>query len=131
MRSSTSLPVLTEYAEQVALVNWLEFYGFTFTAIPNSTYTPSIRQKVRNKASGLRPGLPDLLVAMPHVGLIFIELKRTKGGVVSSYQKDWITTLNTIPGVEAYVCKGMDAAVAILEPFIKQLPYTAVLVDQF
>jgi hypothetical protein len=104
-----------EFEEQVALVQYLELKGYKFTAIPNSTYTKSIQQKMKNKRSGLRPGLPDLLVVVPNIGLVFIELKRVKGGVVSQAQKDWIAALNSCPGVEAVVCKGAQEAIDFLE----------------
>lgn len=107
--------------EQVALVDYLELRGLKFTAIPNSTYTKSWQVKRRNTRLGLRPGLPDLLVILPNVGLVFIELKRQKRGVVSETQKEWIVALNTLPGVEAHVCKGAKAAIDVIESL---LPYS-------
>lgn len=108
----------SEEAEQVALVQWLELMGIKFSAIPNSTYTTSWKVKARNTRTGLRPGLPDLLIALPGTGLLFIELKRTKQGVVSKAQQDWIDTINSCPGAQAYVCKGFEAAKAVIEQFI-------------
>ena len=90
----------------------------SFTAIPNSTYTKSIQQKIKNKQSGLRPGLPDLVIALPGTGLVWIEMKRTKGNVLSTVQQQWIATLNACPGNQAYVCKGFDAAKAVIEPYL-------------
>ena len=109
----------SEFQEQVALVQWLDIKGLKYSSIPNSTYTKSIQQKIKNKQSGLRPGLPDLLVALPGVGVIWIELKRTKRGVVSAVQQSWVDTLNACPGNQAYICLGADAAIAIIESFIK------------
>lgn len=110
----------TEYQEQVTFVQWLELKGLPFTAIPNSTYTTSMKQKVQNKRMGLRAGLPDLLIVLPHSALVFIEMKRTKGGIVSSYQKQWIETLNTVPNVQAYVAKGADQAIEIVERLLNK-----------
>lgn len=101
--------------EQISLVDYLETRGLKFTAVPNSTYSPHISVKVRNKKLGLRPGLPDIIVALPGIGIAFIELKRVKGGVVSDVQKAWIETLNACPGTEARVCKGCMAAIAFIE----------------
>ena len=109
----------SEEAEQVMLVQWLELMGLKFSSIPNSTYTTSWKVKTRNTRTGLRPGLPDLLVALPGVGVIWIELKRTKRGVVSAVQQSWVDTLNACPGNQAYICLGADAAIAIIESFIK------------
>ena len=110
--------IASEFQEQVMLVQWLDLMGLKYSSIPNSTWTSSIKQKVRNKQSGLRPGLPDLLIALPGTGLLFIELKRTKQGVVSKAQQDWIDTINSCPGAQAYVCKGFEAAKAVIEQFI-------------
>jgi len=90
---------------------------YKFTAIPNSTYTKSENQKRRNTASGLRRGLPDLLIIV-NDRLVFVEMKRTKGGVVSKEQKEWIEVLNNI-GIPAQVCRGATAAIN----FIKEISH--------
>ncbi len=104
----------TEYEEQCAFVEWLEFTGYKFTAIPNSTWTTSINQKVRNKKSGLRAGLPDLVIVHPK-GLVFLEMKRTRGGKTSPHQEEWIEALNSCKGVGAYVVYGCDQAIKLIE----------------
>jgi hypothetical protein len=53
--------------------------GYKFTAIPNSTYTKSWKQKLHNKDMGLRAGFPDIVV-IAHSVFIAIELKRSDGG---------------------------------------------------
>ena len=73
--------------------------------------------------------MPDLAVVVPDVWyvygenvppntytsrLVFIEMKRKKGGVTSVNQKKWIKTLNKA-GVETVVCKGCDAAIEFIE----------------
>ena len=121
----------SEEAEQVMLVQWLELMGLKFSSIPNSTYTTSWKAKARNTRTGLRPGLPDLLVVIPYTGLLFIELKRTKRGVVSAAQREWIDIINQCPGAQAVVCKGAEAAIAVISqylpvdslPFVKKLEY--------
>ena len=75
-----------EYEEQKLVVKYLELKHIKFTAIPNSTFTKSWSVRVRNKVSGVRPGLPDLFMIINSIG-IFIEMKRKKGGVVSEEQK--------------------------------------------
>jgi hypothetical protein len=111
----TKLPALTEDQEQINLVAYLEIRGLKFTAIPNHTYNPNFSQQIKNKRLGLRKGLPDMLVVLPSIGLIFIELKRTKGSTTSPEQRSWIAALNTCPGVEARVCKGAAEAIAFIE----------------
>jgi hypothetical protein len=110
-------PLPYEEEEPVALVQWLELSGYIFTSIPNSTWTPSRKQKRKNYAMGLRSGLPDLLIILPGKGLLFIEMKRQKGGEISECQKIWIEELNKIEGVEAIVCKGFEEAKKIILSF--------------
>lgn len=100
-----------EEEEQRVLVDWLERKGYMFTAIPNATYTPSWKQKLKNYATGLRPGLPDIVVVLPELGLLFIELKRKKGGSLTKPQKLWIETLNKLDGIEAIVSHGAEEAI--------------------
>lgn len=107
----------TEDQEQQVVVQYLEFKGHKFTAIPNSTYTKSWKQKVKNTRTGLRAGFPDL-VAIVDGTFIAIEMKRIKGGVLSKEQANWIEALND-SGIDARVCKGAKQALA----FIKEYEY--------
>ena len=50
--------------------------------------------------------------------LIFIEMKRVKGGVLSQVQKEWLEALNKCNGVSAYVCKGFDEAKIVIDKHI-------------
>lgn len=103
-----------ETTEQQAFVLWLENQNLKFTAIPNSTYTKSWKQKAKNKADGVRAGFPDMVVIVPcgdgKKRLVCIEMKRQKGGTVSKLQKEWINALNECEEVGAYVCRGFDQA---------------------
>lgn len=107
-----------EEDEQATFVEWLEFQGLKFSSIPNSTYTTSIKQKVKNTKQGLRPGLPDLLIIIPNLGLLFIEMKRQKGSSTSQHQKDWIHELNKLDGIQAKVCFGCDEAIEFVSSIL-------------
>lgn len=109
----------TEYDEQKLFVKWLELKNLKFTAIPNSTYTKSIRQKMANKAMGLRKGLPDLLVIVPN-GICFVEMKRAKKSLskTSPEQIEWINELQKIDCVEARVCYGCNEAIDFIKQFV-------------
>jgi len=112
-------PVPLEYDEQKVVVEYLERRGLKFSSIPNSTYTKSWAQKSKNKASGLRAGLPDLLIIVKHT-LLFIELKRVKKSTVSDCQKVWQKALNEVGGnVVARVCFGADEAISLINFYLK------------
>ena len=116
-----------ESTEQVNFILWLEKRGLKFSSIPNSTWTPSIKQKIKNKKEWLRAGLPDLLIlieknksSVDRDILIFIEMKRQKGGGVSDSQLSWIKALNSVVDVEAKVCKWAEAAIKYISEYLKK-----------
>jgi len=123
------LPNPSEFSEQCNFVDWLELQNLKFTSIPNSTWTTSIKQKVNNKKSGLRAGLPDLLIIIPkekskipRAGLLFVEMKKvgTYKSALKQHQLDWIDSLNEIDNVEAKICYGYDDAVEFVLEFLVQ-----------
>lgn len=113
-----NLPVPTENSEQKLLVQWLQLSGIKHWRTPNETYTKSYKQKANNKALGVVPGIPDLFVVIPNVGLLAIEMKRLKRSVTSPAQKEWIALLNTLPGIQAFICFGFEDARRTIESFI-------------
>jgi len=113
-----------ETVEQQCLVLWLEKSGLKFSAIPNSTYTKSWKQKEKNHREGVRSGLPDLVVVIPkelsqekRPLMLWVEMKRQTGGSVQKNQKEWIRVLNTVNEMEARVCKGATEAVAFIREY--------------
>lgn len=117
---TVSKPNLTpkEDDEQIAVVQYLEARGILFTAVPNSTFTKSWAVKAKNKATGLRPGLCDLVICLPGIGMLFIEMKRVTGGTLSPEQKKWIAAINECPGSAAYCCRGATEAIKVIESFV-------------
>jgi Holliday junction resolvase len=112
-----TLPLPTEEVEQRLVVQYLELKGCKYTAIPNSTYTKSWKQKMKNKATGLRAGFPDLvIIASNH--FFCIEMKRTKGGTVTPEQKAWHEALRAA-NAPTYVCKGFDEAKKIIDHYLQ------------
>jgi hypothetical protein len=108
-------PVPTEDEEQIEFVKYLVTRGLKHTAIPNHTYNPHHSQQNHNKKLGLNKGLCDMLVALPGIGLAWVEMKRIKGSNTSDEQLEWVDTLNLCPGSEARICKGWREAVAFIE----------------
>ena len=89
-------PIPTEDEEQFALIDWLELCGLRFAHVPNSTFTKHMSVKMKNHRLGVRPGVPDLMILIPphrskdgEGHLLWVELKRRKGGVVSKEQREW------------------------------------------
>jgi hypothetical protein len=108
--------VKSEYLEHLEVASWLRVKGWRFHHSPNETYTKSIKAKVKNQRMGVSRGFPDFLVVTPYDGLVFIELKRTKGGRTSPEQTAWIDAL-CVAGNVAQVCKGAAEAIKFLEDF--------------
>ncbi len=109
---------LSEYQEQCLTAEYLDKLieqrkVIMYTAIPNSTWTPSFAQKAKNKKMGLNPGFPDLFI-IGKKKIICIEMKRKKGGVVSPEQKVWLDTLEE-NGIDSFVAEGFDEAKVILD----------------
>ena len=91
-----------------------------YSHIPHETYTTSWAVKRRNVLEGVRMGVPDYIVIIGNK-VLFIELKRLKGGTVSAEQKEWITHLQG-KETEARVCKGFDQAKAFIDEHLANPP---------
>lgn len=107
----------TEEVEQRMVVRYLEARQCTFTAIPNSTYTQSWKQKLKNRDMGLRAGFPDLVV-IANNKFFCIEMKRITGGVTTPKQGAWHQALIKA-GISVYVCRGFDEAKKIIDSYLK------------
>lgn len=104
----------SEEFECVRFTSWLTSKQLRHSHIPNATN--SKRQGVKNKKLGTSPGVPDYLILTP-AGIVFVEMKRRKGGVTSTYQKEWLAALTRCK-VPAKVCKGFDEAKEFVEEFL-------------
>lgn len=112
-------PTPTEHEESVTFAQWLEYQQhlgniITYTHLAQETFTKNWGTKMRNKQEGVVPGIPDYIIATKKA-LIFVEMKRVKGGKVSPAQQTWIRTLNGYEGVWAGVCYGADNAINYVE----------------
>ena len=84
----------SEHLEQVRLVSWFRktYPDTRILAIPNGGIR-SASQGASLKAEGVSAGVPDLFVPE---WLLWIEMKREVGGIVSPAQRDWISYLKSI-----------------------------------
>jgi hypothetical protein len=97
----------SEHLQQVRLVAWFRktYPGVRVFAIPNGGGR-SASQGAALKAEGVQAGVPDLFVP---AWLLWLEMKREAGGVVSPVQKDWISYLESI-GHRVIVGNGFEDA---------------------
>ena len=103
--------MLTEHQEQKLFVKWfeLQYPKVKIFAIPNGGNRNVITATML-KAEGVRKGVPDLFIPE---WLLWIEMKRVKGGKLSPEQSDWIDYLNGC-GYTAVVANGFDEAKAVV-----------------
>jgi hypothetical protein len=111
-----TLPIATEDVEQMRFVAWLELMGYKFTAIPNSTYTKSWKQKMHNRVVGLRAGFPDLVI-IAGGKFMCVEMKRTKNSTTSPAQKEWVEALKNA-GIPVIIAKGCDEAIEFVKSIV-------------
>jgi len=107
---------LSEDAECFLFADWLRAEGIPFSHLPLSTYTPSWTVKARNKRLGVSPGVPDYIIALPHM-LLWIEMKKKKGGRVAPAQTEWLDRLSIYPVSQAFLAHGFSAAKEIVSRF--------------
>jgi hypothetical protein len=81
--------------------------------------------RMQVKRQSIATGWPDLFLAVPRFSSIepyplcglFIELKRIKGGTVSSEQAIMIGDLQSL-GYKAVVCRGADHAISEIKRYL-------------
>jgi len=111
----TAERIPTEHEEQRELVRWFRqnYKGVRIFAIPNGgARSPATAGRL--KAEGVSSGVPDLFIP---AWKLWIEMKRTKGGSVSSEQKDWMKYLEEV-GYCVKVCKGAEDAKRQIQAFV-------------
>ena len=77
-----------EDEEQIAFINWFKskYKDYLIFSIPNGGSRNKIEAS-KLKKTGLLSGIPDLIILMPNKEVLFLEMKRQKGGVLSLVQK--------------------------------------------
>lgn len=119
----------SELKEQARFVIWCRENGHKVCATAQSTYTDSWKALNQNTMAGVVRGFPDLVVIVNSKyrldrvpKLLFVEMKRTKGGVVSMEQREWLDALNDCYGASAMVCKGVEEAKNFVQFFMEVEP---------
>lgn len=104
--------MVSEDQEQMLFVQWFrrEYPSVRIFAVPNGgARHPAVAAKL--KATGTVAGVPDLYIP---AWKVWVEMKRAKGGVLSTHQKDWIAYLEGI-GDTVIVGHGFQDAVAKIQ----------------
>lgn len=89
-----------------------------FTHVANETYTPYRSVRNRNTMMGVKPGIQDYIVVLPDE-VLFIEMKRLKGGSLTPNQKAWQEAVNGKPIVST-VCYGLEEAKTFIKSRINK-----------
>ena len=81
----------SEALECRALVRWLSRQPeLLFSHLPLGANTLTPAEAARLKSMGVRAGVPDYLIVNKETHeIVFIEMKRMQGGVVSAAQRNW------------------------------------------
>ena len=118
-----------ELYEQNKVVCWAREKGILLSSLNQATFTNSWTVLRDNKLAGTVRGVPDLLLVLPakyrlnkKKKVLFIEMKRVKGGYTSKEQVQWIEALNMADGVSAKVCRGHNDAISYIASFIETEP---------
>ena len=108
---------MSEHIEQCRVVSWFRrtHPSVRIFAIPNGGWrNKTVAAKL--KAEGVSAGVPDLFVP---AWRLWIEMKRTKGGVVSGDQKKIISALRDA-GYEVLICRGFADAQEQISEHVKK-----------
>ena len=125
MKKITANGTLSESEEQKIIFKWAEYSTSahpelsTLFAVPNGG-SRNYLEAYNLRLQGVKAGVPDICLPVPsgeYHGL-FIELKRTKGGILSEAQKEWIEMLNR-NGYLAVVAKGANDAIKVISDYLQ------------
>lgn len=118
--SNSGVPREDEEQKRVILFLRVNYPLILFCASAGGMRT-SMKQAMKMKATGYVSGFPDLFIYEPrgmYHGLA-IEMKRIKGGAVSSEQKEWQQKLRD-RNYKAEICKGAVSAMKIIQEYLGQ-----------
>ena len=113
-----------ESAEQQTLITWARLARGKYPELDMLYHITnegkrSVVTGARLKSEGLKPGVPDLCLAVARGGAhgLYIEMKRTKGGRVSPQQAAWLEKL-AHEGYATAICRGWEQARDVIERYL-------------
>lgn len=115
----------TEDTEQAHIFEWAAWASGKYPELDLMHHIPnggkrSKSEAARFKAQGVKAGVPDIFLPCARGGYhgLYIELKRTKGGKISTAQKEWIDALRG-QGYKVIVCYGFDEAREVIISYLE------------
>lgn len=117
----------TEAEEQATLFGWARMMSrkhpelLLMFHIPNGGARRQ-SEAARFKAEGVKAGVPDLFLPVARGSWhgLFIEMKREKGGRLSTEQRIWLDALRG-QGYAAYVAYGWKDAATLIESYLNEM----------
>lgn len=111
----------SEHKEQVAVVDFCNALQIPVAAVPNGFWTQKRDKQFyamlnKLKKEGLSPGFKDLIV-FPGTDIVFIEMKRKVGGILSDDQLKWDKIL-TERGHNSHICAGADEGICVIKQYL-------------
>lgn len=110
-----------EHRECMVFSKYLKSINAIYSKIANEIRTPSIKQRMYQKAEWLNSWLPDYVIIVRccswNKKLIFLEMKKQKGWVLSPTQKIRIKNLLDC-WINAFVAKGAIEAIDYVQKVI-------------
>jgi VRR-NUC domain len=113
-----------EFREQQAFAKWLDYHPVIrghFFHPANGGYRNKL-EAIKLKRMGVKAGVSDFFIYVPLNGFhgLFIEMKKKKGGALSSEQKAFLDNVQCM-GYAGYVANGTEDAIRITEEYLKCL----------
>jgi len=119
-KASLKLPVPVEEQEQIWLFDWAKLSYGNYPKLRKMYHITNEGKRSaigghRLVLQGLKKGFPDICLPVARNGFhgLYIEMKRSKGGVLSQDQKDWLQDLSD-EGYAVETCAGWHKAAEAL-----------------
>ena len=109
---------MTEYELQKAICKYLDLKGVLYCSSNGGIYQPHFSQRIRQKLSGYKKGIPDIIIYEP-VGKfhgLAIELKVGKNRATKDQLK-WRDELNKRNYVSE-ICNGIDETLKVINQYL-------------
>lgn len=87
-------------------------------SVPNDGY--NVKEQMVKRATGLLPGVSDLVIMLPGPLSIYVEVKIESGGVQSDAQKEFEQTVTAL-GFRYVIVRSLDEFKEFIMPFMDKI----------